>query len=54
MAEQSSLASFLSDPATLVSLGLMAAGAAYYFASRPTAVRPPYPLDNQSVELPVS
>ena len=52
--EQSSLGQFLSDPATLVSLGLVAAGAAYYFASRPTAMRPPYPLDSQSVKMPVS
>ena len=44
----------LSDPATLVGLGVVAAGAAYYLATRPTPVTFPVPLDNQSLELPVS
>lgn len=48
------LMSFLSDPATLVSLGVIAAGTAYYLLTRPTPVKPPIPLDNQSLELPVS
>ena len=50
----SPLISFLSDPATLVGLGLIAAGTAYYMASRPVPVKPPLPLDNQSLEMPVS
>lgn len=49
-----SLVNFLSDPATLVSLGVIAAGTAYYLSTRPTPVKPPIPLDNQSIELPVS
>ena len=48
------LMSFLSDPATLVSLGVIAAGTAYYLLTRPPPVKPPIPLDNQSLELPVS
>ena len=53
MAETSSVVSVLSDPATLVGLGAVAAGAAYYLATRPTPIRFPVPLDNQSLELPV-
>lgn len=49
-----SLVNFLSDPATLVSLGIIAAGTAYYLSTRPTPVKPPIPLDKQSIELPVS
>ena len=52
--EVSPLISLLSDPAMLVGLGLIAAGTAYYVASRPAAMKPPIPLDNQSIELPVS
>ena len=48
-----SLVNFLSDPATLVSLSVIAAGTAYYLSTRPTPVKPPIPLDNQSIELPV-
>ena len=48
------LMSFLSDPATLVSLGVIAGGTAYYLLTRPPPVKPPIPLDNQSLELPVS
>ncbi|KAL5484653.1 hypothetical protein EMCRGX_G021184 [Ephydatia muelleri] len=51
-AETSSVVSVLSDPATLVGLGAVAAGAAYYLATRPTPIRFPVPLDNQSLELP--
>eukprot|EP00731_Ephydatia_muelleri_P024784 Em0016g1055a len=51
MAETSSVMSMLSDPATLVGLGAVAAGAAYY-VTRPTPIRFPVPLDNQSLELP--
>ena len=51
---ENSLVNFLSDPATLVSLGVIAAGTAYYLSTRPTPVKPPIPLDNQSIELPVS
>eukprot|EP00731_Ephydatia_muelleri_P024786 Em0016g1057a len=51
-AETSSVVSVLSDPATLMGLGAVAAGAAYYLATRPTPIRFPVPLDNQSLELP--
>lgn len=54
MAESSALVNFLSDPATLVGLGVVAAGAAYYLSSRATPVPPPVPLSNQSTEVPVS
>ncbi|KAL5484650.1 hypothetical protein EMCRGX_G021180 [Ephydatia muelleri] len=50
-AATSSLVSLLSDPATLVGLSVVAAGAAYY-VTRPTPIRFPVPLDNQSLELP--
>ena len=50
----SALVSFLSDPATLIGLGMVAAGAAYYLASRTAPVSPPVPLGNQSTEIPVS
>ena len=49
----SAVVSLLSDPATLVGLGAVAAGAAYYLATRPTPVTFPVPLDNQSLELAV-
>ena len=45
------MADFFTDPATLVGLGAVAAAAVYYVATRPAAAKPPYPLDNQSVEL---
>ena len=55
MAEgNSALVNFLSDPATLAALAAVAAGAAWYISSRPSPIKPPIPLDNQSIELPVS
>ncbi|XP_065883666.1 long-chain-fatty-acid--CoA ligase 1-like [Dysidea avara] len=45
------MADFFTDPATLIGLGAVAAATAYYVATRPTPVKPPYPLENQSVEL---
>jgi len=45
------MAEFFTDPATLIGLGAVAAATAYYVATRPTPVKPPYPLENQSVEL---
>ena len=55
MAEgNSALVNFLSDPATLAALAAVAAGAAWYISSRPSPTKPPIPLDNQSIELPVS
>ena len=45
------MADFFTDPATLVGLGAVAAGAVYYVATRPAPMKSPYPLDNQSVEL---
>lgn len=54
MAEDgSALVNFLSDPATLVGLGVVAAGAAYYLSSRVSPFVPPIPLTNQSSEIPV-
>ncbi len=47
------LMGFLSDPATLVALGVVATGTAYYLATRPSPFRPPVPLDDQSFEIPV-
>lgn len=53
MAEgNSALVNFLSDPATLTALAAVAAGAAWYISSRPSPVKPPIQLDNQSIELP--
>ena len=49
----SALMNFLSDPATLIGLGVIAAGTAYYLSTRPSPANPPVPLDNQSLELPV-
>lgn len=55
MAEgNSALVNFLSDPATLATLAAVAAGTAWYISSRPSPVKSPVPLDNQSIELPVS
>ena len=54
MAESSALVNFLSDPATLIGLGVVAAGAAYYLSSQPRPKPPPIPLDNQTSEIPVS
>ena len=56
MAEEShsALVGFLSDPATLVGLGVVAAGTAYYLSSRAAPFVPPVPLDNQTTEVPVS
>ena len=48
------LIDFLSDPATLVGLGTVAVGAAYYLSSRPTPFLPPISLRNQLCEVPVS
>lgn len=54
MAESNALVGFLSDPATLIGLGVVAAGTAYYMATRPRAQNSTIPLDIQSIELPVS
>ena len=54
MAESNALVSFLSDPATLIGLGVVAAGTAYYMATRPRAQNSTIPLDIQSIEIPVS
>jgi long-chain acyl-CoA synthetase len=43
---------WLSDPATLLGLGAVAAFAAYYLFSRPSPSKPPIPLARQSLELP--
>ena len=44
---------WLSDPATLIGLGTVAALAAYYLFTRPRPLKSRIPLDRQSVELPV-
>ena len=54
MAESSALVNFISDPATLIALGVVAAGAAYYLSSQPRPTPLPVPLDNQTSEVPVS
>ena len=42
------------DPSLLVGLGLVAAGAIYYLASRRQRERISVPIDNQSIELSVN
>lgn len=54
MSEANAVVSFLSDPTTLVGLGVIALGTAYYMATRPQPATCPVPRDNQSVEQPVS
>ena len=48
------LVQWLSDPATLIGLGTVAALAAYYLFTRPRPLKSRIPLDRQSVELPVT
>lgn len=48
------LVQWLSDPATLIGLGTVAALAAYYLFTRPKPLKSRIPLERQSVELPVS
>ena len=48
------LVQWLSDPATLIGLGTVAALAAYYLFTRPTPMKSRIPLDRQSMELPVT
>lgn len=48
------LVQWLSDPATLIGLGTVAALAAYYLFTRPRPPKSRIPLDRQSVELPVT
>ena len=54
MAEQSAVVNFLSEPATLVGLGVLAVGTAYYMATRPQPTKLSIPRDCQSIELAVS
>ncbi|XP_019856159.1 PREDICTED: long-chain-fatty-acid--CoA ligase 1-like [Amphimedon queenslandica] len=51
MAEKEEGSSWI-DPSLLVGLGLVAAGAIYYLASRRERERISVPIDNQSIELP--
>ena len=46
-----SLVGFLSDPSTLMALGAVAVGTAWYLSSGGTPSKPPLPLDNQSIEV---
>ena len=50
----SQLLSLLHDPSTLVGLVLVTVFAVYYVLSRPRPRKSSIPLDNQSIELPVS
>lgn len=45
-----SLVGFLSDPSTLLALGAVAVGTAWYLSSSNPPTKPPIPLDNQSLE----
>uniref|UniRef100_A0A1X7TMP3 long-chain-fatty-acid--CoA ligase n=1 Tax=Amphimedon queenslandica TaxID=400682 RepID=A0A1X7TMP3_AMPQE len=51
MAEKEESSSSWIDPSLLVGLGLVAAGAIYYLASRRERERISVPIDNQSIEL---
>lgn len=46
-----SLVGFLSDPSTLMALGAVAVGTAWYLSSGGRPSKPPLPLDNQSIEI---
>ena len=54
MAEGSYINSILNDPVTLIGLGAIAAGTLFYLYTRPSPIMSKIPLDNQSLELPVS
>lgn len=54
MSDSPSLVSFLSDPSTLLALGAVAVGTAWYLSGSASPAKPPLPLDNQSIEVPVS
>ena len=54
MSDSNAIVTFLSDPATLVGLGVIAIGTAYYMATRPSPQKLPVPSDNQSIEEAVS
>ena len=54
MSDASSVVSFLSDPSTLLALSAVAVGAAWYLSRSAPGVKSVIPLDNQSLEVPVS
>ena len=54
MSDSNAVVAFLSDPATLVGLGVIAFGTAYYMATRPSPGKLAVPRDSQSVEQSVS
>ena len=54
MSDSGSLVTFLADPSTLLALGAVAVGTAWYFNRSATPVETPVPIDNQSLEVPVS
>ncbi len=54
MSDSTSVVSFLSDPSTLLALSAVAVGTAWYLSRSSPSVRPVVPLDNQSLEIPVS
>ena len=54
MSDSGSLVTFLADPSTLLALGAVAVGTAWYLSRSATPVETPVPVDNQSLEVPVS
>ena len=54
MSVSGSLVTFLADPSTLLALGAAAVGTAWYLSRSATPVEMPVPVDNQSLEVPVS
>lgn len=54
MSESSSLVGFLSEPSTLLALGAVAVGAAWYLNSSTEPTKPPVPLENQSLEVKIN
>lgn len=51
MSDSTSLVGFLSEPSTLMALGAVAVGTAWYLSSSGTPTQPPFPLDNQTIEV---
>lgn len=54
MSDSDSVVTFLSDPSTLLALGAVAMATAWYLNRSAIPVKPLVPLDNQSLEVPVS
>jgi len=54
MSDAGSVVSFLSEPSTLLALSAVAVGTAWYLSRGTPGVKSLVPLDNQSLEVPVS